>query len=284
MGTDRLGRQHISWLTCFLVYACFYFSLLPPAQAEQTNHNRDNQKREAVRHAIELAQPNANARRVANVGEGRSGRRTLADRPQKPPGSSLSIPSMTSTRPRTRARCGWSFRAILPWGPMSSYGFESSDSLGQSSEKFNRLLSHLALSVPNDKAASIARLFLGCCVRDTYGETVSDEGVLRHTVERYYIRIYGDVWRGLEAYTQWWQAYQKEAVPLPPTVVVDAGVRRITLARLILGFGMHPQLERWEIAVSSDGSVRVLAVDSVFPKQSRWLSYAFRSTVDPRIH
>jgi hypothetical protein len=47
---------------------------------------------------------------------------------------------------------------------------------------------------------------------------------------------------------------------------------------------MHPQLQRWEIAVSSDGSVRVLTMDSVFPKQSRWLSYAFRSTVDPRIH
>ena len=71
--------------------------------------------------------------------------------------------------------------------------------------------------------------------------------MLHHSVERYYIRIYGDVWRGLEAYTQWWQAYQKVAVPLPPTVVVDAGVRRITLARLILGFGMHPQLERWRL-------------------------------------
>ena len=164
------------------------------------------------------------------------------------------------------------------------YSFESSDSIGQSSEKFNRLLSHLALSIPNERAASIARLFLACCVRETHGETVSDENVLRHSVERYYIRIYGDVWRALEAYTQWWQAYQKVAVPLPPRVVADAGFRRITLERLILGFGMHPQLQRWEIAVSSDGSVRVLAVDSIFPKQSRWLSYAFRSTVDPRIH
>ena len=101
-----------------------------------------------------------------------------------------------------------------PLGSDELYSFESSDSLGQSSEKFNRLLSHLALSVPNDKAASVARLFLGCCVRETHGETVSDEDVLRHSVERYYIRIYGDVWRALEAYTQWWQAYQKVAVPL----------------------------------------------------------------------
>ena len=60
MGTDRLGWQHIPSLPCCLVYACFYFSLLPPAQAAQANRKRDNQKREAVRHAIELAQPNAN--------------------------------------------------------------------------------------------------------------------------------------------------------------------------------------------------------------------------------
>ena len=119
------------------------------------------------------------------------------------------------------------------------------------------MVSRLALSLSNEKAASLARLFLGCCVRETHGETVSDEDSLRQPVERYYIRIYGDVWRALEAYTQWWQAYQKEAVPLPPRVVVEGGVRRITLERLILSFGMHLQLQRSEIAVSSDGSVRV---------------------------
>jgi hypothetical protein len=71
---------------------------------------------------------------------------------------------------------------------------------------------------------------------------------------------------------------------LAPTIVVKGGVRRITLERLILSFGMHPQLQQWQIAVSSDGSVCVLAVESVFPKQSRWLSYAFRTTLAPRIH
>jgi hypothetical protein len=282
MGTDRLGRQHLSWLPCFLVCACFYFVLLPPTQAAQANHNRDTQKREAVRHAIELAQPNANVDELEM-----SERDDLDDELSQIAGKTTRRVSFYSFYDVDSSADEGSLWAVVPGSPRGSdelYSFESSDSLGQSSEKFNRLLSHLALSIPNDKAASIARLFLGCCVRDTYGEIVSDEGGLRHTVERYYIRIYGDVWRGLEAYTQWWQAYQKEAVALPPKVEVDAGVRRITLARLILGFGMHPQLERWEIAVSSDGSVRVLAVDSVFPKQSRWLSYAFRSTVDPRIH
>jgi hypothetical protein len=283
MGTDRLGRQHLSSLPCFLAYACFYFSLLPPAHAAQANHNRDNQGREAVRHAIELAQPHANVDELQM-----SERNDLDDELSQIAGKTAARVSFYSFYDVDSSSDEGSLWAVVPGdSPLGSdelYSFESSDSLGQSSEKFNRLLSHLALSVPNDKAASIARLFLGCCVRETYGEIVSDEGGLRHTVERYYIRIYGDVWRGLEAYTQWWQAYQKVAVPLPPTVVVDAGVRRITLERLILGFGMHPQLERWEIAVSSDGSVRVLAVDSVFPKQIRWLSYAFRSTVDPRVH
>ena len=283
MGTARLGRQHLSWLSCFLVCACFYFSLLPPARAVQTNHNRDNQGREAVRHAIELAQPDSNVDELQM-----SERDDLDDELSQIASKTTRRVSFYSFYDIDSSSDDGSLWVVVPGdSPLGSgelYSFESSDSVGQSSEKFNRLLSRLALSVPNDKAASVARLFLGCCVRETHGETVSNEDVLRHSVERYYIRIYGDLWRALEAYTQWWQAYQKVAVPLLPTVVVDAGVRRITLERLILGFGMHPQLQQWEIAVSSNGSVRVLAVDSVFPKQSRWLSYAFRSTVDPRIH
>ena len=211
MGTDRLGRQHISWITCFLVYACFYSYLLPPAQAEQTSHNRDTQKREAVRHAIELAQPSAEL-----DGLQMSERDDLDDELSQIAPKTTGLVSFYSFYDIDSSSDEGSLWVVIPGdsalGSDELFGFESSDSLGQSSEKFNRLLSHLALSVPNDKAASIARLFLGCCVRDTYGETVSDEGVLRHTVERYYIRIYGDVWRGLEAYTQWWQAYQKEAV------------------------------------------------------------------------
>ena len=164
------------------------------------------------------------------------------------------------------------------------YSFDNSDGIGESLQKFNRLISHLGLSVSNDKAVSVGRLFLDCCVRDTYGETVSDDDVLRHSVERYYLQIYGDVWRALEAYTEWWQAYKKLDVSLRATNMSDAGFRRITMGRLTLGFGMHPQLEQWEIGVSPEGRVRVLEIESVFPKQSRWLSYAFRSTVDPRIH
>ena len=64
----------------------------------------------------------------------------------------------------------------------------------------------------------------------------------------------------------------------------ENGVWRVSLERLALSFGMHPQLQRWEIAISGDGSVRVAGVQSVFPKQTRWLSYAFRSDMAPEIH
>src|SRR5579864_6668483 len=198
MGTDRLGWQHLSWQPCFLVCACFYFCLLPPAQSAQANHNRDNQKREAVRHAIELAQPSANVDELQM-----SERDDLDDELSQIAAKTAGRVSFYSSYDIDSSSDDGSLWVVVPGdSPLGSdqlYSFESSDSVGQSSEKFNRLLSHLALSVPNDKAASIARLFLGCCVREAYGEIVSDEGGLRHTVERYYIRIYGDVWRGLEA-------------------------------------------------------------------------------------
>jgi hypothetical protein len=282
MGTDRLGRQRLSPLP-LLIYTCFYFSLLPPAQAAQATHNRDNQGREAVRHAIELAQPGANVEDLQM-----SERDDLDDELSQIGSKTGGLVSFYSLYDADSSSDDGSLWVVVAGdSPQESgelYNFDGSDGIDQSLDKFNRLLSHLVLSVSSDKAASIGRLFLDCCVRDTHGETVTDENVLRHSVERYYIRIYGDVWRALEAYTQWWQAYQKVAVALRPAVAVGAGFRRITLERLVLGFGMHPQLERWEIAVSSDGKVRVLAVESIFPKQTRWVSYAFRSTVDPRIH
>jgi len=281
MGANRLDRQHFPWLPCLFASACFHFFFLPPAQAAQANRNRDSQGREAVRHAIELAEPGANVDELLM-----SERDDLEEElSQVASGSRVSFYSVYDVDSSSDEGSLWV--VVAGNSPLESdqlYDFEISDSLTQSSEKFNRLLAHLALSVPKNKAPSVGRLFLDCCVRDTHGETVSDENVLRHSVERYYIRIYGDVWRALEAYTQWWQAYQKVAVPLQPTVTSDAGFQRISLERLILGFGMHPQLERWEMAVFSEGSVRVIAVDSIFPKQTRWLSYAFRSTVDPRIH
>ena len=282
MGNGTVGRRHLRSL-CPLLCACLCLFQLPRVEAARVNPAGDNQARQAVRQAVELAHPGANVDQLSM-----SDRNDLAE-------------ELSHIAERTTQRISfYSFNTVdsssddgsvwvvvsgtSPFGSDELYSFESSDGVEQSSKKFNRLLSHLALSISNEKATSIARFFLGCCVRLAPGETVTDERDLRHSVERYYVGIYGDVWRALEAGSQWWQGYEKTAARLTPTIVVEGGVRRITLERLILSFGMHPQLQRWHVAVSSDGSVRVLAVESIFPKQSRWLSYSFRTTLVPQIH
>ena len=107
------------------------------------------------------------------------------------------------------------------------YNFDSSDGIEQSSQEFNRLISQLALSLDDDKAASLARFFLGCCNRGTRGEIVPDEDHLHHTVERDYLQVYGDVWRALEAYTEWWEDYQQSAFEFPAAVKLEGGAYRI---------------------------------------------------------
>jgi hypothetical protein len=252
-------------------------------EAAQANHSSDNQVREAVKQAAELAHPGANVDQLKmsdrnDLDEELS---QIAEKTTRP----VSFYSFHDIDSSSDDGSLWVVVSVdSPLGSDELYSFESSDGVEQSTQKFNRLLSHVVLSIPDEKATSIARFFLGCCVRGAPGETLTDEEGLRHSVERYYLRIYGDIWRALEAYAQWWQGYEKTAVHFRPTVVVEGGVRRIILERLRLSFGMHPQLQQWDVAVSFDGSVRVLAVESIFPKQSRWLSYAFRSTVEPQIH
>jgi hypothetical protein len=256
---------------------------MPRVKAARVNPASDNQVRQAVRQAVELAHPGTNVDQLIM-----SDRNDLAEELSHIAGKTtqrISFYSFYNTDSSSDDGSVWVVvSGNSPLGSDELYGFESSDGVQQSSQKFNRLMSHLALSMSNEKATSIARFFLGCCVRRAPGETVTDERDLRHSVERYYVGIYGDVWRALEAGSQWWQGYEKSGARLTPTIVVEGGVRRIMLERLILSFGMHPQLQQWHVAVSSDGSVRVLAVQSIFPKQNRWLSYAFRTTLAPQIH
>lgn len=163
------------------------------------------------------------------------------------------------------------------------YMFDSSEEPEQSAGEFNRLISHLNLSIPDERAAGVARFFLDCCVRGAPGQVADTEDGLQHAVERYYMQAYGDVWRSLEAHTEWEEGYQAASLPTP-TVVVESGGTRITLKRLVLRFGMHPQLEQWDLEVMHDGTVRVLAVEPVYPKESRWLSYDFRATMPLGTH
>jgi hypothetical protein len=256
---------------------------LPRVRAAGVNPASDNQVRQAVKQAVELAHRGTNVDQLSM-----SDRNDLAEELSHIVGKTthrISFYSFYNTDSSSDDGSVWVVvSGNSPLGSDELYGFESSDGVQQSSQKFNQLMSHLALSISNEKATSIARFFLGCCVRWAPGETVTDEIDLRHSVERYYVGIYGDVWRALEAGSQWWQGYEKSGVRLTPTIVVEGSVRRIMLQRLILSFGMHPQLQQWHVAVSSDGSVRVLAVQSIFPKQDRWLSYAFRTTLAPQIH
>jgi hypothetical protein len=282
MGNRTRGRRHLRSL-CPLLCACFCLLQLPRVRAAGVNHASDNQVRQAVKQAVELAHRGTNVDQLSM-----SDRNDLAEELSHIVGKTtqrISFYSFYNTDSSSDDGSVWVVvSGNSPLGSDELYGFESSDGVQQSSQKFNQLMSHLALSISNEKATSIARFFLGCCVRWAPGETVTDEIDLRHSVERYYVGIYGDVWRALEAGSQWWQGYEKSGVRLTPTIVVEGSVRRIMLQRLILSFGMHPQLQQWHVAVSSDGSVRVLAVQSIFPKQDRWLSYAFRTTLAPQIH
>ena len=275
MAAQTLLRQGLRGICPLLV--CAYLSQSPHVAAAQANHNSDNPLRGAVRQAVELAYPGV------NVGQLNLSARNDLDSELSQIAAKTTLPvsfySYTMDSSADEGSLWVVVSASSPLGSYELYSFESSDGIEQSSLKFNRLLSRLMLSLSNEQAARVARFFLACCVRGTPGETVTDEAGLHHAVERYYIGLYGDVWRALEAGAEWWEGYEKNAPPLSPTLAVEGGVRRIVLNRLVVSFGMHPQLQQWRLAVSSNGTIHVSAVDSIFPKQRRWLSYAFRTNL-----
>jgi len=163
------------------------------------------------------------------------------------------------------------------------YSFEGSEGFSGSSEQFNRLIYQLALSIPNEKATGLARFFLACCVGGDLNEIVLDEEGLRHAVERYYLQIYGDIWRTLDAYLEWWQGFQKHAPDLAPTMNFENGRYRVSVKRVHSVAGKHPQLQEWDLEISSKGNVIVLAIEPIFPKPTRWVFYDFKSIPGPPI-
>jgi hypothetical protein len=153
------------------------------------------------------------------------------------------------------------------------YGFEASGGSNRSSQEFDRLISQLALSIPEEKATSFARFFLGSCVGGEPEEIVADEEGLRHAVQRYYFGTYGAIRRALDAYLQWWQEFQTNVPALAPTVRLDNGRYRVVLKRLLMIVGRHPQVQQWDLEISREGQVRVLAIQPIYPKPPRWLFY-----------
>ena len=172
-----------------------------------------------------------------------------------------------------------------PQEPYGLYDFESSADLAQSSQEFNRLVSQLSLSVTENQAASVAQFFMDCCVLGTPADVVGDEDTLHHSIEREYMQIYGeDVWRALSAFTEWWQGYTESAYQFPPAAQTESGGDyRASVERVVAGFGMHPQLQECDLQISRDGKVRITSVESIFPKEARWLSYDSRTNV-PGFH
>ena len=155
------------------------------------------------------------------------------------------------------------------------YSFLASTGPNAPSQEFNRFTSQLALSIPEEKATSLARLFLESCVEGDAEETVLDGDMeLRLAVQNYYLATYGDIWRALEAYAQWWQSYQAHAPALAPTVAIDKNGRyRVVLNRMLTFVGKHPQVQRWELEISREGAIRVLAMRLIFPDRPSLVFY-----------
>ena len=156
------------------------------------------------------------------------------------------------------------------------YSFLGSAGPTAPSREFNRLTSHLALSIPEEKAVTLARLFLGSCVDGEAKEVVLDDDTeLRLAVQNYYLATYGDIWRALDTYSRWWQSFQTHAPDLAPTVAVDKdGWRyRVVLNRMLTFPGKHPQVQRWELDVSREGQIRVMAMQLLFPDRPSLVFY-----------
>jgi hypothetical protein len=142
-------------------------------------------------------------------------------------------------------------------------------------QEFNRFTTQLALSIPEEKATSLARLFLESCVEGDAKEIVLDEEMeLRLAVQNYYFATYGDIWRALDGYSRWWRGFEAHSAAIAPTVAIDSNGRyRVVLNRLLTFIAKHPQVQQWELEISRRGEIRVLATRLIFPDQPSWVFY-----------
>lgn len=274
-------RQQLQVLFAVL-YVAVCLWLLPPVQAEPPGKIDDAQLREAVAQAVRLAHPE-----IIDTSVKIQPRADLDEGLSRIAGRASGGVSFYETQTAAVSDSDPVWAVLSGDSPRESYklySFEISDGFEQSSHEFNRLISQLALSLNNDQAASLAHFFLGCCDRGMRGEIVANEDLLHHTVEREYLNDYGDVWRTLEAFSQWWQGYQETTYEFPPAVKAANGAYHISIEAVVANYGMHPQLQQWNFELAPDGKVNVLSVQPIYPKESRWLSYDFRSTIAPSIH
>ena len=157
MGNRTLGRQHLQWVYP-LFCAYLWFSQLLPVEAARAHQSGDNRVREAVKQAVALAHPNVQQLSISDRNDLDEELSQIAEKATRP----VSFYSFYDIDSQSDDGSLWVVvSGDSPMGSDELYSFETSDGVEQSARKFNRLLSHLALSIRDENAPRIVRFFLG---------------------------------------------------------------------------------------------------------------------------
>lgn len=264
-------------LLWFLPILLFSPGLSAPIQAQRANSLTDDQVREVAERTVKKASSGSTSNERLSIRRRQDLEELLLTLEAKKPVNDVYFYEL-------RAPPGTVSEASSVWvvavarstrEAYKLYSFEGSAGPNAPSEEFNRFISQLALSIPEEKATSLARLFLGSCLEGDAEEIVLDESMeLRLAVQNYYFASYGDIWRALDAYAQWWQGSRANALAIAPTIGIDKNGRyRVVLNRLLTFVEKHPQVQEWELEISREGKIRVLAMRLIFPDQQSWLFY-----------
>lgn len=274
----RRGTQLLSFLPIFL----FCSGLSAPLRAQRADSLaemvRDVSELSVEKPAPGLSNEQLTIRRRQDLGE------LFSTLPEKKSAEDVYFYEVQSPPGRV-SESSWAWVvavARFPQDVYKVYSFLGSTEPKASSQEFNRFTSQLALSISEERAIGLSRLFLESCVDGDAKETVlDDETELRLAVQNYYWAAYGDLGRALDAYSRWWQGFQVHAPDLAPTVTTDKNGRyHVVLNRLLTFAGRHPLVQQWELEISREGEIRVLAMQPLFPDQQSWLFYDLDSSPD----
>lgn len=159
------------------------------------------------------------------------------------------------------------------------YSFEGSGELGAFSDEFSRLASSLDLTIAKSDVVSLAKLFLESARAGNPGSILVDNLGLKLAVQNYYFSMYRDIWKMLDAYSEWYTPFQSIMPEVGPKVVTNqTGGYDISLQTLLTVDGKHPQVQDIELTISSAGRVQVRSIRTIFPDQSRWVFFDFPLT------
>ena len=86
-----------------------------------------------------------------------------------------------------------------------------------------------------------------------------DQDTLRDSVGQHYFTAYGEAWRSIDAYSLWWHGFlDAEAVSdLAPRAEIERDGRyRVTMSRVVTTEARDPQVQQWQLEISSEGNVQ----------------------------